>query len=85
MFNFKTLFYPKATSTPKKLWNLYQISRVTDKPVITIKRYMQWAGVKADVLKPINGRNDHPQQHFSEESFVEFMKWMASGVRGPRK
>jgi len=85
MFNFKTLFYPKATSTPKKLWNLYQISRATGKPVITIKRYMQYANVSADVLKPIDGRNDHPQIHLNKESFITFMEWMASGVRGPRK
>ena len=85
MFNFKPLHYPKVTTKPEKLWDLYQISRATGKPVITIKRYMQWAGVKADVLKPIEGRNSHQQQHFTEESFLKFMRWMASGVRGPRK
>ena len=85
MFNFKSLFYPEVTSKPEKLWNLYQISRAIDKPIITIRRYMQWAEVKADVLKPIEGRNNHPQQHFNEESLLKFMKWMASGVRGPRK
>tara|TARA_Y100001972_G_scaffold120833_1_gene163969 strand:- start:55 stop:312 length:258 start_codon:yes stop_codon:yes gene_type:complete len=84
MFNFKAKFFPKITSTPTKLWDIYQISRATGKDPLTIKRYMQWAEVKADVLKPIPGRNNHPQQHFSEESFLKFMKWMASGVRGPR-
>ena len=85
MFNFKTLFYPQATSKPNKLWDLYQIARVTGKTVATIKRYMQWAEVKSDVLKPIDNRNNHPQQHFNEESFLKLMKWMASGVRGPRQ
>ena len=49
MFNFKAKFFPKITSTPTKLWDLYQISRATGKDLLTIKRYMQWAEVKAGI------------------------------------
>jgi len=84
-YNFKALFYPKVTSKPNDLWNLYQISKAIGKPLSTTKRYLQYAGVTSSVLKPIDGRNNHSQQHFSEKSFIKFMKWMASGVRGPRK
>ena len=84
-YNFKALFYPKVTSKPDGLWNLYQISKAIGKPLSTTRRYLQYAEVTSDALKPIDGRNNHDQQHFNDKSVIKFIKWMASGVRGSRK
>ena len=85
MSYFKHKLFPGLNSKPTKLWNLHQLSRAFDKPTTTIKRYMSYAKIQADVYKPIENRNGHDSAHYSEKSVMEFLQWMSTGVRGERK
>jgi hypothetical protein len=81
----KQLFYPKLNSKPTKLWNIHQLSRAVNRSPGSVKRYMSYANIKADVYKPIDNRNNHLAKHYNQESVLKFFEYMASGIRGKRK
>ena len=76
-----SFFYPKVVPNTGELWNKHQLARITKLSIPTVSRYLVAAGIKADVLKPLDNRNDHDAAHFNNESFVKFMRWLANGKR----
>ena len=52
----KQLFYPKLNTEPQELWNVHQLARAINRSPLSVKRYMSYAGIKADVYKPIDNR-----------------------------
>lgn len=84
MSYFTSKFFPKVVPQTGELWNRYQISRITGLSPSTVKRYMAKAGIYSDVLKPIGNRNNHNAAHYTQESFLKFMRWMSSETRDVR-
>ena len=80
----KSLFYPKVVPQTGELWNKHQLSRITGLHIRTVSRYLSAAGIVADIQKPLDNRNNHNAAHYNQESFLKFMKWLASETRDVR-
>ncbi len=77
----KSLFYPKVVPQTGELWNKHQIARITGLHIKTVSRYLSAAGITADVSKPLSNRNNHNAAHYTDKSFLTFMKWLANETR----
>ena len=76
-----SFFYPKVVPQTGELCNKHQLARITRLNISTVSRYLSAAGIVADVQKPLGNRNNHNAAHYNQESFLKFMKWLASETR----
>jgi len=85
MSYFTSKFFPKVVPQTGELWNKHQLARITNLSISTVSRYLSYAGITADVNKPISNRNNHDAAHYNQESFLKFMRWLASETRDVSK
>ena len=85
MSYFTSKFFPKVVPQTGELWNKHQLARITNLNIRTVSRYLSYAGITADVTKPISNRNNHDAAHYNQESFLKFMRWLASETRDVSK
>jgi hypothetical protein len=85
MKNATTKMYPGLTSNKNKpssngMYSNFDLARITNLNVSTVKRYLSAAGVSADEFRKIPTRNNHRQSFYNRESQEKFFDWLC----GPR-
>lgn len=74
--------YPDLTPQSQEgYWNKFQIARACNLKVPTISRYLSAAGIVADKVMPIKNRNRHDAAHYTNETFLKFLRWMSNERR----